>query len=281
MSCAPVLHAAPSRRLKIGHTGITWGFKPDDAPRAIKDVGSLGYWGFESFGNVLEAWDARGGLRPLIEENKLQLVSAYCPVNLLDPAKKTDEIAKMVRWGKLIRQCGGTVSVIGPTSVKRDSYDFKSNRSNIVTALNDVAKALADIGVTGALHQHTGTCIETRDEVYSVMDGVDTKYVKFGPDVGQLQKGGVDPVKVIADFQSLIEHVHLKDYDGGDHYLGYCPLGRGKVNIPKIIDLLENSKIRAMIMVELDPSAGMPIPPLETAAISKAYLEKLGYRFRG
>ena len=35
--------AQASKRLKVGHTGITWGFKPTDAEQAIKDVGSLGY----------------------------------------------------------------------------------------------------------------------------------------------------------------------------------------------------------------------------------------------
>lgn len=282
-SCIPRLEAAPKRRLKIGHTGITWGFKPEDAKNAVTDVGSLGYWGYESFGNVLEAWEAKGGLRRRLKANKLQLVSAYCPVNLLDPTKKKDEIEKMVRWGKLIRKNGGSVAVIGPTSVKRESFDFKAYRDNIIATLNDVGKALTDTGVTGALHQHTGTCIETRDETYSVMESVNTRHVKFGPDVGQLQKGGVDPVKVVSDFQSLIEHVHLKDYDGGEHYLGYCPLGKGKVNVPEILDLLEKSKIKSMIMVELDPSndrAAMPVRPLETARISKAYLENLGYKFR-
>ena len=39
------------RRLVAGHTGITWGFSPDDAQAAVRDVGSLGYHGFESFGN--------------------------------------------------------------------------------------------------------------------------------------------------------------------------------------------------------------------------------------
>ncbi len=57
---------APTRRLKIGHTGITWGFAPRDAEQAIKDVASLGYHGYESFGNVLETWEATGGLDKLL-----------------------------------------------------------------------------------------------------------------------------------------------------------------------------------------------------------------------
>ena len=33
-------------------------------------------------------------------------------------------------------------------------------------------------------------------------------------------------------------------------------------------------------MVELDPSANPPMPPLETARTSKEYLKTLGYTFR-
>lgn len=276
----PALQAAPARRLKIGHTGITWGFRPDGAEPAIKDVAALGYHGFESFGNILEAWEAKGGLGQILDANRLQLVSAYCNADLLNPAKRAAEVERMVRWGSLIKKYGGTVSVIGPTNVKRPEYKLADHKANIVAALNDISKALADIGVVGVLHQHTGTCVETRDEVYSVMEAVDTRYVKFGPDVGQLQKGGADPVKIVGDFVSLIEHVHLKDWDGGPHYEEYCPLGRGKVDLPAVIDLLEKSKIKAMIMVELDPTRGMPLAPRETAEISKAYLEKLGYTFK-
>jgi inosose dehydratase len=145
-----------------------------------------------------------------------------------------------------------------------------------------MGKALQGTGVIPALHQHTGTCIETRDETYAVMEAVDTTVMKFGPDVGQLQKGGVDPVKVMADFIKVVHHVHLKDFDGGPDFLGYCPLGRGKVNLPGLLDLMEKSGNDIMIMVELDPSEGRPMAmaPIETARIAKAYLQKQGYTFR-
>jgi inosose dehydratase len=276
------LWAQSGRKLKVGHTGITWGFDPADAERAIKDVASLGYHGYESFGNVLENWEQKGGLNALLEAAKLPLQSAYCPVNLVDPARRKDEVAKIVRWGQLIKKCGGSVAVIGPNSVNRQTFTFASNKDNIVAALNDMGKALMDIGVVGALHQHTGTCVETRDETYAVMQAVDTRYVKFGPDVGQLQKGGADPVQVVKDFLPVVYHVHMKDFDGGPHYLGYAPLGRGKVNVEAIAGLLEQSGNPMMIMVELDPSEGAPMPvtPLENARISKQYMQKIGYSFR-
>lgn len=284
VAAAPsVLAQSPARRLKVGHTGITWGFAPRDAEQAIKDVASLGYHGYESFGNVLESWEATGGLDKVLEAQKLPLRSAYCPLNLTDATKRRDEVAKLVRWAQLIRKCGGSIAVLGPNSVPRQSYDFAANKANIIAALNEMGKALDGTGVTGVLHQHTGTCVESRDETYAVMEAVDTRYVKFGPDVGQLQKGGVDPVQVVKDFQSVIRHVHMKDFNGGPDFLGYCPLGQGRVNVTAIADLLEKAGQDAMIMVELDPNEGgrpMPMTPLETARVSKTYLQKLGYTFR-
>jgi sugar phosphate isomerase/epimerase len=80
--------------------------------------------------------------------------------------------------------------------------------------------------------------------VYAVLEAIDTKVVRFGPDVGQLAKGGSDPVKVVKDFLPLIRHVHLKDWNGGLHWAEYCPLGQGKVPVPTVLDLIRTTAIR-------------------------------------
>ena len=111
---------------------------------------------------------AEGGLDKHLQSAKLPLRSAYCPVNLTDQAIRKDEIARLVRWGNLIKKCGGSAAVIGPNNVKRADDVFADNKTAIVDALNDMCRALDDIGVVGVLHQHTGTCVETRDETYAV-----------------------------------------------------------------------------------------------------------------
>lgn len=273
----PGLAAQSARKLKTGHTGITW---DNNIPQAVQDCGSLGFHGFETFGQVLEAWDTNGGFGQLLDANRLPLVSAYCTFNMVDPSKRKDELAKMTRWGQLVKKYNGKVCVLGPNSVNRDSYVFAENKANIVASLNEVSRALTDLGVTPVLHQHTGTCVMTRDETYGVMESVDTRYVKFGPDVGQLAKGGNDPVKVVKDFLSVIRHVHLKDFNGGNAYLGYCPLGEGKVDLPKVLDLLESSGNDLMVMAELDSAPYMPISATKAATINRDYLKKMGYVFR-
>src|SRR5690242_7611182 len=287
--------AADRLTLHIGHTGLTWiplGAAPGGPPpinpmvdpqyveAAIRDIAALGFYGIELFGNQIEAMEAHGGLGRLLEKHNLPLISAYCNANLSDPAQRKDSIAKALEWAKLIKKYNGKVVVVGPNGVRRSTYDFKAHKDDIVTTLNELGKAVTDLGLTAVLHQHTGTCVESRDETYAVMEAVDTRVMKFGPDIGQLQKGGSDPVQVVKDFLPLVQHMHLKDYAGGPDYLGYCPLGQGKVDIPAILAMMNGRKTAGLVMVELDSPPPQPEPPLENAKTAKAYLEKQGVSFR-
>ena len=283
---AATLRAATPRNLKIGHTCITWGTFPRGADAfatlepAVRDIAALGYHGFETFPEVLEDWDKRGALQPLLEKYKLPVTSGYLRINVTDPTKKQESLDNVIRLGKLLKRLGGNFAPIQVNGVDRKTYDFKQHRDAIVSGLNDSASALNDLGLGAGLHQHTGTAVDTQDEVYYVMEKCNTKVMKFAPDAGQLQKAGADAAKVIKDFLSITEHMHLKDYKGWEHYSGYCPIGMGQVNIPGILNALEDAHQQANIMVELDPSNNPPMTPLETAKTSKEYLSKLGYKFR-
>jgi inosose dehydratase len=279
----PSASSAQARKLRIGCTSLIWGAlprSPDNLAPAVKDMASLGFHGFETFTAILEEWDKRGAIGELLATHKIPLISAYAPMQVTDPAVRKEEIAKVTRWAGVVKKHGGRFVVLAPNGMKREGYNFQEHRANIVAALNDYAMAVNDLGLGAGLHQHTGTAVETRDETYAVMEAVNTKHLKFAPDVGQLQKGGANAAQVVKDFLPITVHMHLKDFSGGEHFVGYCPLGQGKVDLKAILDLVEGANPSANIMVELDGSANMPYTPLETAQISKAYLEKLGYAFR-
>ena len=283
-------------RLQVGHTGLTWiplgrpvgppppippMVDPQYAEAAIRDIAALGFYGIELFGDQIEAMEAHGGVGAPLAKHNLPLISAYCNTNLTDAANRKDAIDKTLGWARLVKKYNGRVIVVGPNAVRRAAYDFKAHKDDILTTLNELGKAVTDMGLTAVLHQHTGTCVESRDETYAVLEAVDTRVMKFGPDIGQLQKGGADPVQVVKDFLPLVQHMHLKDYDGGPNYLGYCPLGQGKVDIPAILEMMNGRKTAGLVMVELDSPPPQPVPAIENAKIAKAYLEKLGVTFRG
>jgi inosose dehydratase len=264
--------------MPIGYTGITW--TNAQVEDAITTCAKLGFYGFETFGDVLDKWEPNGGLKPVLQTHGIQLISGYCTLNLTDKARREETLGKAKSWAQLIQKNGGRIFVLGPNPVKRDSYVYSENKQNIIETLNEAAKIVSDQGLTPVLHQHTGTCIETRDETYATLDAIDHMHLKFGPDVGQLKKGGVDPVKVVKDYLPQVQHMHLKDFDGKDrHLVDYCPLGEGQVNIPAILNLMAGRKIAGMVMVELDndPKDPSPVPAAELAGRSQQYLKKIGW----
>jgi inosose dehydratase len=277
--------AAPAaeKRLKVGYTALVWSATPrapENLEPALKDVSELGFHSFETFAEVLETWDTKGTLADLIAKHKVPLKSGYQTLNLIDPAQKKDMLEMVVRRAKVIRKHGGTFMVLAPNSVRRNEFKFAEHKDHIISSLTDYAKAVNDVGLATGLHQHTGTVIDSEEEVYTVMRGVDTRHCKFAPDVGQLQKGGSDAAKVVKDFASILVHMHLKDFVGGQYFAGYCPLGEGKVDLAGILDTMEKAKHPVNIMVELDPSPNAPTSPRQTAEISKAFLVKQGYKFQ-
>jgi inosose dehydratase len=269
-----------AKQLRIGCTALVWNTfprSPEALEGAVRDMSELGYKGFETFGEVIEDWDKKGTLEKLIAQYKIPLISAYSTLNVIDPSVRKNEIDTIVRWGKILKKYGANFMVIAVGGAKREGYDFAAHRANIVASLNDYGKAMADLGLGSGLHQHTNTPIETRDEVYAVMESVDTRVFKFAPDVGQLQKGGADAAKVVKDFAAITVHMHLKDFVNGPHMGGYSPLGIGMVDLKSILETMEQANPKANIMHELDGSRNMPYTARQTAEISKWYLQKLGY----
>ena len=278
----PGLAAAQAKKLKIGITTLIWNAvprSPENLEPALKDISELGYNGFETFASIVEDWDKKGTLNALMEKYPVPMTSAYTTVNVTDPSARKEQIEMVTRYARLVKKYGGRF-LVQSCNNRGDNYDFASAKANIVAALNDYAKAINDVGIGTGLHQHTGTAVETRDETYSVMHAVDTRYMKFAPDIGQAQKGGTDAAQLVKDFSSIIVHMHFKDYKGWEHMAGYCPLGQGVVDLKSVLETMEKANPSANIMHELDGSANMPLTPRQTAEIGKAYLQKLGYTFR-
>ena len=283
LGAAAALRAAEPRKIKIGYTCLIWNAgprTPENLENALKDISSLGFYKFETFAEVLESWDLKGELANLIGRYKVPLTSGYLTTNVTDANKRKENLDMVTRLAKVIKKHNGTFMVLAANGVKRSEYNFQEYRQNVIVSLNDYAKAANDVGLGTGFHQHTGTAVESKEETYALMESADTRHLKFAPDVGQLQKGGVDALQVVKDFLPILKHMHLKDFAGGQHFGGYCPLGQGKVDIAGILDTLEKANSDANVMVELDGSRDQPMTPLETAQISKAYLEKLGYKFR-
>jgi inosose dehydratase len=271
---------------RIGHTGITWPDTPVE--QVVAEVASLGYAGFETFAFVVERYPGgASAFRDVIERHGLVFPSAYCFASYIDPATREADITQTVGLARTIRAAGGRVAVLGASAKQKPGYTAEEYRG-LVATLNEIGRRTLELGVTTTFHPHTGTPVETRDEIDRVMSSVDPRYVGFAPDTGQIQKGGSEAVEVLRTYLPLVRHVHLKDWVGGvvqrnadgtevdrTGYVDYVPVGSGVVDIPGIVALLDGAGYEGWWMVELDGTAQAPRPPREAAAMSKRYLDGL------
>jgi len=281
-----------ARQFKVGHTGITWGYDSTGVESAVKDVAELGYAAFETFGWIIEPYEAEkpGGFRGLLEKYGVPLGSVYCNTKFVDPADAGADVEQVTRWAKLAQKLGAhTIVLQGAGQRPPEAYDYQ----RMAAVFSNIGKRVQDIGLIAAIHPHTGTMIETSAEIDAVMTAIDPQAVFFAPDTGQIVKGGSDIMEVLHKYASLVRHVHLKDYIGGPvlsdadgkeidptGYVGYTPIGYGSVPMPEIFAFLAEIDFQDLVMVELDATPNSPRPAREAAAMSRRYLEqKLGQSF--
>ena len=277
-----------SRRLPIGHTAITW---PDDRVEdAVKCCASLGFKAFETFGWVLATLEEQNRM-DMFEKHGIPLVSSYFSLDIVNPAVRDAEMEKLVKWGRILSGAGGKWVTFGGNSVPRKTFKLAEHKAYLTEFINEAAKRLLDLGVYLNFHPHTGTPIETAAEIDEFFGSVDTSLVGFAPDIGQIQKGGADPIEYVKKYFSLVRLLHLKDYCGSVDFdadgkeidtSGFCcysPLGQGVVKLSEILDIFENSSFDGYVMVELDIGEKMPMTAEEATLINRDYLSGLGYKF--
>lgn len=276
--------------MKIGHTGITWGI-PGDVEQAYRDTADLGYLGFETFGRTILEWNEQpGGYRALVERYGIPTGAAYCGKTWIDPATAAQEMAAARREAEALRAIGGQTLVLAGGRRPEGGYTA-AQFQHLADALNEIGAYCRALGLTTGLHPHTGTAVETRADIDTILGLLDPALVGFAPDTGQIAKGGSDILEVMRTYQSRITHVHLKDWGGAYErdaggkeidrtgYVNYEPIGSGILPIKELLEPLLAAGFTGWVNVELDGTPAAPRPPRAAAAMSRRYLgEILGDR---
>ena len=117
-------------------------------------------------------------------------------------------------------------------------------------------------GVIITIHNHLSVqnrgkgAVETREDMLQYLDQRPGTYAC--PDTGHLLLCGSDPVETIRDLGERCRYVHLKDLDPasvGDADKGgpnFWELGTGVLDLPGVMDALEEIGFSGWIMVERD-----------------------------
>lgn len=271
---------------KPGYASITWGGK--DA-QAIEEISSLGFKGIQLRANTVEMYAAKTAeLKDLLAKYKL-VVPVFSSGNInVNAAEKQAHIDKHLKHARFLKDIGvGPFLQITNNARPKDRQPTAQELKDLGALMTEIGKRTSELGITVAYHNHMHQLGETPEEVDHIMEASDPKYVKLLLDVAHYFQGGGDPVKAIHQYKDRIQAMHLKDVEspvpGKDDPKSYrfVELGKGKVDLPGVFAALKQIKYKSWAIVELDAVPDPARTPLESAKISKAYLEeKLGSKLQ-
>ena len=265
--------------LRFGYAAITWG---GDDRGAIDDIAALGFRGIQLRASAVEEWgDRPEALRALLSARGLTLVALSSGTLSLDPAREAEDLARHVRHARFLRDAGGLyLQVIDerPRGREPRADDFR----RLGSLLGELGRRVADVGVTMGYHHHMGSLGEAPDEIARVLEGTDPRHVRLVLDTAHYRQGGGDPAVAVREYADRLLFLHLKDVEAplpgqGPGSYRFVELGRGSVDFRAVFAALERVGFDGWGIVELDAVPDGAGSPRESAAISRAYLEGLGF----
>jgi inosose dehydratase len=285
----------------VGFAPITWNnedledLRPAVAYTTVLDeIQAAGYAGTE-LGDGFPRDAAE--LKRALAERGLAMPSAWCGLSLLNGQADLEHARRVcallaeagARFVNLAHQgtrerraWAGRAADPGCPKLSAAEWDRLAER---VSQAAEIARAA---GLQAAFHLHVGTWIETQADLDELLQRTDPGLVKLCWDVGHAVYAGVDPSEVVRRCPERIAYVHLKDVDGavldglriegasfedGIRRRVFTELGRGRLDLPGLLQALRVIGYAGWLMVEQDSTW---LAPLESARTSRAALRALG-----
>jgi len=297
--------------IKVASAPINWGIMehvelPAEYPynRVLDEIKAAGYPGTELGPYGFLPADSTV-LRNELAKRSLTLCSAFVDVELGNKAAHAAGLAFVTRSAKLISEAGARLLVLSDmTTPDRNATSGRRSDANQIswndpgwqaaaTAIREIIKLCKAVGLRVAFHHHVGSHVETPEEIDRLFSLFPADELGLCLDTGHYVYGGGDTIAFLEKQVSRVWCVHLKDvYDqkaaeARQQRLNFhqavrhgifAPLGKGSIDFPRVISLLQRGNFDGWVVVEADvlPGGVGADAPLPNAIAGREYLRKLG-----
>lgn len=294
--------------IRVANAPVSWGIYEFENiepkfpfTRVLDEIAEIGYRGTElgPYGYFPPDPDAQ---RQELEKRNLQLVSAFVPVKLVDRSAHESGVEEALRVGKLLAALGaeyiiladdnGTVPELIAQAGQRTGSMLSADEWDIFAeGVNTIARRVHDeTGLGIVFHHHCAGYVETPEETRQLMDRTDTDLVGLCLDTGHWHYSGGDAVACLKEYGERMRHLHLKDCqpevakrcrESGENYFEaveadvFCLLGKGEVDFPTVLEVLEKQGYKGWATVEQDVLVDDLNAPKEYAIHNATYLKSI------
>lgn len=263
----------------------SWGVNKEQLELAAKDISQIGYKSFETTKQAIYAYDFNiDEYKTMLDRYSLKAESFYFV--LPEKGNESPFFNALEKELEFIAQVGvkrATLQAVWGRP-QNDIMDEASKRYNLnlICKFANIAK---NFGIKTSIHPHINTYCMYEDEINFIMDNTRSDLIGLAPDTAHISAAGADPIKIMEKYATRINFTHLKDYKLGNKnalksWVGsnlpildcFCELGKGVLNFPKIIKILESANYDGPLCIELDRSL---TSNAASAKLSFNYLSKL------
>ncbi|MGY3052034.1 inosose dehydratase [Pedobacter sp. UYEF25] len=142
-------------------------------------------------------------------------------------------------------------------------HNLTSRRRSLVNIVNSVSRRAKERGVPCSFHPNSpdSSITRTEEDYQVILESLDSAATGWTPDVGHIINGGMDPLKKMKEYESMINHVHYKDWDGEPEF---TLMGRGKVDLLAITQWLKDRAYKGWIICEDEGAEALEDPDFVT-----------------
>lgn len=183
--------------------------------------------GFRFFGT-----EDKKTLEAILDKNKFQMSGMHVGSELAhwaDPLKVETVKARVMAVAEFVKDMPNR-NIIMSGIDQEGVTDLMVMAQNI----NEAAKACADIGVTLNYHNHNWEFADKARVMQALISWAPD--LKFGFDLGWVQKSGYDPVTLIKENAERIQYLHLRDMDEEGNFVN---IGEGCVDFGSLMPLVK------------------------------------------
>ena len=174
--------------MTVAYHTITW---RDEVQTALADIDQASFTSFETFSfpptssdtwpryvarlisayqNAkdtyleTEAYKSPQDLIRLMDQYKLNMASMYCSGLFIDPGLQTDEQQAIINAMHFVRESGCRHLILGG-GMNLDGVYTNRDYHQLYETLHSIGQACNEVGLTACYHPHSGTMVETGDQL--------------------------------------------------------------------------------------------------------------------
>jgi inosose dehydratase len=248
---------------RFGNECYTWFMKDSGAAHAnrldhmIKVTAQAGMAGIQPIASWMGDWSDPDRLAGALDEHGIELAALSLVLDWNEPQETAEERRKTDDAIALLKRFPGAVlcTVQMPTS----RNDVEVRRKHLVANVNAASRRAAEQGIECSFHPNSPptSITRTHEDYEAILDKLDAEATGWTPDVGHIANADMDPLAIMKQWQSLINHVHYKDWDGEPEF---ALMGEGKVDLIGITQWLKDWDYSGWIVCEDEAEAAVDDP---------------------